>query len=373
MQNRFTPSAIHSASLCILALVSLLAGCSREPTQAATPASTHAPQALSATPGPARATGHGGAQHLYAVYCNGTVDHLDLQLQAKVASFQLSARSGTPPAIAALPAPGVRPDSCLARPAVSVGKQDQSAGVARIVASDRLTRNDADGRKPYSLLTFAVPSWTLQATRDLGTFDVLNGTPPRITHSKGRAPEVLSAGSDDTAAILSETRQFAGGISPNFMNAMAWSADTVLVEYADPSKTGRAVALIDRARRSIVRLDGVPGDDPEPALSLAPGGTFVLHSVRAMKATQGGPQLAATGELRLYGADGKLVHQLTDDRVAGDWHPIALTPQGLAVYTDKRGNYRFVSLGMTFGADPVVDPNTDDLDGTRPGVIYAGG
>ncbi len=107
--------------------------------------------------------------------------------------------------------------------------------------------------------------------------------------------------------------------------------------------------------------------------SLAPGGTFVLHSVRAMKATQSGPQLAATGEMRLYGADGKLVRQLIDDRVAGDWQPIALTPHGLAVYTDKRGNYRFVSLGMALGAEPVIDSNADDLDGTRPGVIYAGG
>jgi hypothetical protein len=328
---------------------------------------------MPAAPDPASAAGHGSALHLYAVYCNGTVDHLDLQLQAKVGSFQLSARSGTPPAIAALPDPGVRPDSCLARPAVPAVKQEQSAGVAHIVASDRFTRNDADGRKPYSLLTFAVPAWTLQAKRDLGNFDVLNGTPTRITHSKDRAPEVLSAGSDDTAAILSEAQQFGGGASLKFMNALASSASAVLVEYADPSKTGSEVALIDRARRSIVRIDGVPGNDPEPARSLAHGGTFVLHSVRAMKATQRGPQLAATGELRLYGVDGKLVRRLTDDRVAGDWHPIALTPQGLAVYTDRRGNYRFVSLGMTFGADPVVDPNTDDLDGTRPGVIYAGG
>jgi hypothetical protein len=373
VQNRFTPSAIRTTSLCVLALGSLLAGCSRDPTQAAAPSLTHTSQATPAAPGPASAAGPGGTPHLYAVYCNGTVDHLDLQLQAKVASFQLSARSGTPPAIAALPAPGVRPDSCLARPAVPVGKEEQSAGVARIVATDQLTRNDADGRKPYRLLTFAVPAWALQATRDLGSFDVLNGTPPRVTLGKGRAPEVLSADSDDIAAILSEARQFAGGTSLNFMNAMAWSASAVLAEYADPSKPGRAVALIDRARRSVVRIEGVPGSDPEPALSLAPGGTFVLHSVRAMKATQNGAQLAATGELRLYGADGKLVCQMTDDSVAGDWHPVALTPQGLAVYTDKRGNYRFVSLGVVFGAEPVIDPNTDDLDGTRPGVIYAGG
>lgn len=322
---------------------------------------------------PSSAAAQGSKQHLYAVYCNGTVDHLDLQLKAKVASFQLSTRSGTPAAIAALPAPDVRPDSCLARPVALVDKQAQSAAVAQIVASDRFTRNDVDGRKPYSLLTFAVPAWTLKAKRDLGTFDVLNGTPPRFTHGKDQVLEVLSTGSEDTAAMLSEARQFAGNTSLTFTNAIAWSASTVLVEYADPSKTGAAVALIDRAQRSIVRIDGVPGNDPEPALSLAPGGAFVLHSVRAMKTTPGGPQLAATGELRLYGANGKLVHKFTDERVAGDWHPITLTPQGLAIYTDRRGNYRFVSLGQVFGSQPVLDPNTDDLDGTRPGVIYAGG
>src|SRR5260221_358491 len=53
-------------------------------------------------------------RYLYTVYCNGTVDRLDLVQRSKVGSFQLSERSGSPPAVAALAQPGVRPGGCLA-------------------------------------------------------------------------------------------------------------------------------------------------------------------------------------------------------------------------------------------------------------------
>ncbi|GKS95250.1 hypothetical protein [Acidovorax sp. SUPP2825] len=36
-----------------------------------------------------------------------------------------------------------------------------------------------------------------------------------------------------------------------------------------------------------------------------------------------------------------------------------------------KGGYRFVALGRTFGTEPVQDGETDDLDGTRPGLVYS--
>lgn len=346
----------------VLALSWLLAACSPETATTASP-----------TGAPATTSGTKNAQHLYVVYCNGTVDHLDLAKQTKVASFQLSDRSGSPPAVAKLPAAGTRPDSCLARP-VSLTEAAQDKGMAFIVASARLLRDDTSGRMPYSLLNFSVPAWTLQGRQDLGSFDVLNGTPPRIARGSDGQLKPQPADIGTGSELHAELSQYEGGTTLTFATPLATSANTVLIGYTTPQDAkGAAYALLHRTQRSFVPIEGVPGRDPEPALSLAPGGQFVLHSVRAFNAKQGIRQLAATGELRLYGADGKLVSQQTDERVAGDWYPIALTPQGVAVYTDRQGNYRFVSLGRMFGTEPVQDPNTDDLDGTRPGVIYAGG
>lgn len=311
---------------------------------------------------------------MYVVYCNGTVDHLDLAKQTKVASFQLSDRSGSPPAVAKLPVADVRPDSCLARPAPLTNAQPQDEGMVFIVASAQLQRDNTSGRKPYSLLNFSVPAWTLQGRQDLGNFDVLNGEPPRITRGADGRLRPQPAEIDPAAELRAELSQYADGTTLTFATPLAASANTVLIGYTvSQDAHGAAYAVMHRAQRSIVRIDGVPDNDPEPALTLAPGGQFVLHSVRAFSSKQGSRQLAATGELRLYGADGKLVSQQTDERVAGDWYPIALTPRGVAVYTDRRGNYRFVPLGHMFGVEPVQDPNTDDLDGTRPGVIYARG
>ena len=312
--------------------------------------------------------------HLYVVYCNGTVDHLDLAKQTKVTSFQLSDHSGSPPSVAKLPVAGMRPDSCLARPFTLTDAKAQDEGMAFIVASAQLQRDDSSGHKSYSLLNFSVPAWTLQGQQDLGSFDVLNGTPPRITRGADGRLRPQPAEIDPAAELRAELNQHAGGATMTFATPLATSANTVLIGYtASQDAHGAAYALLHRTQRSIVQIEGVPGSDPEPALTLAPGGQFVLHWVRAFNYKQGSRQLTTTGELKLYGADGRLVSQQTDERVAGDWHPIALTPQGLAVYTDRHGNYRFVSLGHMFGVEPVQDPNTDDLDGTRPGVIYAGG
>lgn len=46
-------------------------------------------------------------------------------------------------------------------------------------------------------------------------------------------------------------------------------------------------------------------------------------------------------------------------------------PGGLAVFTDRRGNYQFIALGQPFDSAPVMDDAQDDADGARPGLVYA--
>lgn len=362
----------HSIRHCWAAfIVSLsLSGCSRDAPREQSQTEAAHPPVLAAASAPSVSPAQAGWQQLYVVYCNGTVDVLDLAQQAKVESFQLASRSGTPPAVAKLRSPGVSPDSCLARPGVPDGVDAPPAGVAYVVASNHVDRSNTDGSKPYSLLTFAVPGWTLQGKQELGSFDVLNGTPPRIARGADGRMEVLPDGQDTAAATLAEAVQFPGGQSLEFVNPLAWSANKVLIQYAAPRTGGSAFALVDRARKSIVRIDGVPGGDPEPSLTLAPGGRYVLHTVRHMIPADGGQKLVATGELRLYGEDGKLVNTRTETRVAGAWHAITIAPHGLVVFTNRQGGYHFVRLGLTFDPKPVLDRLTDDIDGSRPGIIY---
>lgn len=359
----------------ILCAVGLLTGCNQKARDAAylvgiPPASSQSspPLLKSSIDEPARPT-------LYVVYCNGTVDQLDLQAAVKVGTFQLSDRSGTPPAVAPLPSPGVRPDNCLARPALANDGSAADAGLAHVVASAQRQRNDADGRMPYSLLTFALPAWSLQARQDLGHFDVLNGTPPRVARRSGQW-KALAPGEEPDTDVRRELAAWAGDAARASAQVLAWSAGTALVVYRSQAASGAArdtYALVHRAAQRVVPLDGLPGNDPEPTLTLAPGGQYVLQAVRHLRTVPGGQQLAATGELRLWGADGQQVTQRMVDSVAGDWHSVALTPQGLAVFTDRRGSYRFVPLDVRFGTAPVADPATDDLDGTRPGVVFVGG
>lgn len=356
--------ATRSSSLLTItlavALSSFIAACSPQNANNSTPAVS--------------AVAYGGKekkQHLYVVYCNGTVDHLDLGKQTKVSSFQLSDKSGNPPLVAKLPTPGMRPDSCLARPFTSKDANPQEAGKAFIIASAQLQRNEVNGHKSYSLLNFSIPAWTLQSQKDLGSFDVLNGTSPSLT--RGADGQLKLKNEDPAAELRAELNQYAGDSALTLVTPLAVSANTVLIGYA-PSQDAHsaAYALVNRAKRSIVRIEGVPADDPEPALTLAPGGQFVLHSVRAFSPKKNSRQISATGELRLYGADGKLISRRTDERVAGAWYPITMTPKGVAIYTDRHGNYQFVTLGYTFGAEPVLDLSADDMDGTHPGVVYAG-
>ncbi|GKT18904.1 hypothetical protein AVHY2522_20550 [Acidovorax sp. SUPP2522] len=318
---------------------------------------------------------------LYVIYCNGTVDRLDLAQPAKVSSFALSERSGTPPAVAAAPSPGVKPDSCLARPATTDGAGGAAERQVQLVATPQFYRSDADGQKAYRLLTFSLPDWTLRQQADLGMFDVLNGTPPRMVRGP-QAGQWVPRPSEGAPDATAELAGYASGQGLAFARFTQWSGDVSLVEFAGPGPsqgTPQAQAgFADRAAHRFVRLAGPPDADSGP-LRLAPGGRFAVREVQRPQAPAPSAQGAAdtaplrnTGELRVYRtADGQQVASVADARIGGAWHGIAITPSGWAVYTDRRGAYRFVALGRAFGTEPVQDEETDDLDGTRPGLVYS--
>jgi len=345
-------------------------------------------------------------RYLYAVYCNGTVDRLDLTQREKAGSFHLSERSGNPPAVAALPYPRMNTGNCLARPVVTNDMRDQADGVVHIVASDQLYSDRDTGYAPFRLLTFTLPDWTLQHTQKLGNFDVLNDSIPRMVRvtdgylivqprrewdpDKGY---LISSppGSRPAGEMTKLVQNYAGGEELKRFRAVQWSAGNVLLRYT-PSQDGNGIALASQTRRRIVRLAEFPTDVIAPEMLLAPGGNFVLL-IMYRNVPLGGDQskYEFTGELHLYDADGHQVATLMAPSIEGrvqalaqagkadevlphshfDWFPIALTPQGLAVFTDLIGNYRFVDLGHTFGVEPVVDPRALGDDKAIPEVVYA--
>lgn len=369
----------------VMAASALAAGCSSSTDQVRVALDTPAAAKAFDPADPTRSQ----YRYLYAVYCNGRVDRLDLKNQAKTGSFQLSERSGKPAAVAALPQPGVRPGGCLARPVITGDGQERDAGVVNIVASRRLDP-DADGRKPYQLLTFALPGWTLQQARNLGSFDAL----PRLARAADGALAVQPQDKDPAATMAAQVQSWAGADAMTWANAIEWSAGNVLLTYAQPDQRGTGAALALRTGALIVRLAEFrhgSGDIP-PDLRLAPGGQFVLATMkRSVPLGEGLSKVEATGELRLYGDDGRQPSVLKLESLAGsvlalsqsgkldldqprtdnDWFNVALTPGGLAVFTDRRGNYQFIALEHTFGPDPVIDPALDDADGARPALVYA--
>jgi hypothetical protein len=364
----------------------LVAGCApgANPVQAA----GHA----SAAPVPAKAfdpTDRRQYRYLYAVYCDGRVDRLDLKNQTKTGSFQLSDRSGKPLAVAARDAGTSFADSCQVRPAVTGDMQDQATGLVNLVAGDG-TDAAADGRKPYRLLTFSLPGWTLLGTRDLGRFE--NG-PPRIQRAAdGSLIAAQVPGSDLRALLARQARSYAGGEALADLRAEETSAGRVLLTYRLPGTSGTGFALSDGERARTVALQDLPGQNLASGWRLAPGGRFVLLTMKKpVPAERGLQQWVATGEMRLYDDEGRRLATLNDARVAGPsmvlmpkedidrdtprtaghWLNIALTPDGLAVFSDPLGNYRFVELGHVFGIDPVAGLDTDDYDSPLPGLVYA--
>jgi len=345
-------------------------------------------------------------RYLYAVYCNGTVDRLDLVRREKAGSFQLAERSGNPPAVAALRIPTMRPDICLARPVVTNDMRDQADGVVHIVASDTLDRYDDGQRADFRLLTFTLPDWTLRHVQYLGDFEVLNNpdprmvrvtdgyliVQPRVEKYPDKGYSISPPGSEPWWDMAELVQNYAGGKGLEWLHAIQWSAGNVLLRYALPNRDGSGFALANQSRRRIVHLPKSSGEEIPPEMLLAPGGNFVLL-IMYRDVPLGGDQskYEFTGELHLYDAEGLRVATLMAPSIEGrvqalaqagrvdevlphshyDWFPIALTPQGLAVFTDLIGNYRFVDLGRTFGVEPVINPRASGDVQEIPEVVYA--
>lgn len=310
-------------------------------------------------------------RYLYAVYCNGVVDRIDLEQRKKVESFQLAERSGTRAAVATGPSPGARPDSCLARPVSQQNASEVAARRAYVVATDQFYRVGDESKKRYQLLTFSLPKWQLEKSVDLGFFDVLNGTPPRVA-SDSRGGWVVLPQGQSNGPVEANLKNYLGMDNVTSPRVTEWSASIALVEFANARGEQLPQAgLADLTTHRFTRLDGPP-NDLSADVRLAPGGHYALRRIERMeKQNTGGGQVIGTGELRLYGADGKIVATFNEKDIAGLWHTVALTPQGLAVYTNGSGDYRFVSLGRNFDSEPVANEWTDDLEGTRPGVVYS--
>jgi len=355
--------------------------------------------------------------YLYVVHCNGTVERLDLVQREKAGSFQLSERSGNPSAVAALPIPTMRPWTCLARPVVTGDMQDQAAGVVHLVVSGD-KGFDSHGRGNFSVLTFALPDWTLQHVRALGNF--FHSEIPRLVRVTAgevdpQSPQFVHSPDGTIWRILPgqnfiyETNliQTYGGkerlsLERGHLAAqkiIEWSAERVLFRYELSGQDGSDLggfgfALADHRRRQIMPLDEFLEEDfpIPPDAYLAPGGQFVLMVMsRVVPLGEGIEQVENSGELRLYDAEGRLVSTLIEPSIEGEklaqvgkvehdelvmssaniWRLIALTPNGLAVFTNLRGDYRFIELGQTFGVEPVVNPNTGEPRGTYPGLVYA--
>ncbi|MDT0138214.1 hypothetical protein, partial [Acidovorax sp. PRC11] len=310
-------------------------------------------------------------RYLYAVYCNGVVDRIDLEQRKKVASFHLAERSGTPAAVAAESSPGARPDSCLARPVSQQNTSEVATRRAYVVATDQFYRVGDESKKRYQLLTFLLPKWQLEKAVDLGLFDVLNSTPPRVV-SDSRGGWVVLPQGQSNGPVEANLKNYLSMDNVTSPRITEWSASTALVEFANTRGQQLPQAgLADLTTHRFTRLDAPP-NDLSADVRLAPGGHYALRRIERMeKQNTGGGQVTGTGELRLYGADGKTVATFNEKGIAGLWHTVALTPQGLAVYTNGSGDYQFVPLGRKFEPEPVANEWTDDLEGTRPGVVYS--
>lgn len=267
--------------------------------------------------------------------------------------------------------------------------QDQAAGLVNLVAGDG-TGTAGDGRQSYRLLTFSLPGWTLLGTRNLGRFE--NGQPHMRRATDGSLVAVPKPDGDLRTQLTQQARAYAGGESLNDLRAEETSAGRVLLSYRLPGTDGLGFALSDRERALTLPLQALPGQSLAPGWRLAPGGRYVLLTLNKLVPVERGlHQLATTGEMRLYDAEGRQLATLNDARIAGPsmvlmpkedmdrdtprtaghWLNIALTPDGLAVFADPLGNYRFVELGHVFGLEPVVSLDANDYDSRLPGLVYA--
>lgn len=330
---------VNTVAVALASVAALLAGCNKPPAVAAAQ------------------TGDAASRFAYVVHCDGRVDKLDTRERTLIMRFTLSEKSGTPSAVPNLASAGGQMDGCLAQ-RVRVDATAQGASVSLIAPKD--ARLDANGVQEFQVLTFALPNWTLTRTAPAGKF----AEAPWLRRD---AAGVLQVVADDPAlsAAALDLREFSGAPKDSGALLVQSSGDVSLLSLLYKDSTALALGLANSKTRTVVPLADLPPTTLRNA-HLAPGGDFVLIERTATVAPY-----QTTGALRLYGGNGKAVADLNEERIRS-MSFVALTPNGLAVYSDASGAYQFVPLGTRFAATAVVQsPLANPSAAPAPTVVFA--
>ncbi len=290
-----------------------------------------------------------GQRFLYVVNCDARVDKLDTFERKKVESFNLSARSGSPPAVPT--APDGKMDGCLAQRVLV----DAAAHHVSLM-SPKEARLDSDGMQEFQAVTFTLPDWKLVSVQSAGR----HPEAPRLQHGATGDLKVLSE-----AEWLPVTQLDLRGYKGHDGNLggliLASSGNTSLLSLLSATSVRLTLGLASQTARTVVGLTNLPQTTLRH-IQLAPGGGFVL--VEATQTT--GASASRTGVLSLYDTSGKQVAEWADQRVR-EMAFVALTPNGTAVY-HKGLDYVFIPMGRSFGNAPVVKPMPDLAE---PGLVFS--
>jgi hypothetical protein len=287
-----------------------------------------------------------GGRFLYQVSCSAKLDRFDTVTGRRTNAVDLARRTGKRPLI---PVVAGALELCLANQVVF----DAAAGVFYTLVPSQGTPRD-DGTVDYRILGFAIPAITL--VKELPGGSHLEH-PPRLALGPAGVQAVAPADGprpdEDLSGYAPEHRAL-----PN--RILESSGERLLLQLtAGPDV---AIAVADRASRTLVRLQGPLPTVPD-GVHLTPGGGQVL-----VEEARPGAQPARTGTLFLYDArTGARSKTLSDPAVARLVFR-GIAPTGRALF-DLLEAYRFVDLGMTFPAQPVVRPAHDEFP--RPAVFFS--
>ena len=252
--------------------------------------------------------------YLYVVDCDGIVEKLDTVAERKVATYDLSTRTGkldlVPKANGAL-------DGCLANRTTYVNANSTFYTVVPEEADPSAT-----GTHNYRVLGFSVPAVELVQQFLAGTdlsappgLSVVHGTTVRVTPaSAGPPPNGV-----DLRNFLPEKSE-----APNQILESSGSHILLRLFTANPAQL--VVAVADRKLKKIVRLNDLP---VTTALNihLAPGGEYVLVETLTGPDSNG----VKTGRLALFRSDtGDLLKDFEAPQTKSLFF-LAISPTGRAI------------------------------------------
>jgi hypothetical protein len=330
----------RGAGLLCTVLAFLVAACSKAPTAPAASASATARQ---------HNAGSVSAAFLYAVNCDARVDKLDLVNRKVVASFHLSERSGSPPAVTT--APDGKMDGCLAQRVVSDGQGSRVGLIA-----PKSARLDSAGLQEFQALMFQLPDWRLTATLPAGR----RPEAPHLMLDSDLALRVVDDAQWNPVTLL-DLGKYKGQDAQAGGLLLASSGHMTLLSLLSSKPGPLALGLADLQTLTLTRLVDVPTTNLGH-VHLAPGGAYVL-----VETTETADSNAkTTGALVLYDSSGVRVGQWQDEGTR-NMRFVALTPKGDAVYR-AGSEYHFVAMGRSFSAAAVSKPMPDLVE---PGLVFS--